>query len=762
MSLENLPAGRKILLVFAALFGIAAAFLAATAGAGRMAAGSGLTVGEALAPLADTASGIKLQGALARMEMQAIAAGDADGSLDDFEQRLEEARGHARTLLDGTGTGDARVPPSDSPAVREAAGEVLAQADLLLAAGRARHDLLAARTGVGSGADEEFDGLYDRLIEGTEGAVALAGADGEAQRRLGEARRLIAHGHLLVEEVLGGDAGEDMGEALEAFARARTLLGEVPALVPAAAAALAPLAEAVTRFSALAETRRADGLAQAREDAATLAAFDAAHARFKAAADRADREIHEAMQEGLAELRANERLATLLPAAALLALGASSLLAWRWLTRIIGGRLQDLAETLRRVNAGDLDAPPPAWRSTDEVGELRDGLEAFRKAQADRARMEAETRAREQEATLRAEQSARLNARLSDLAEAAAKGDLSRRLGAGHGAAELDRLAADVDRLMAAVSQAVSAVGGALAALAQGDLSRGMPGRFDGAFATLAADAQRAGANLSEMLGEVRARAGRAGAETSTLAQDSRELASRAESQAAALEQTSAAAEEMSARVKSTAERSGAAAGDARLAESRAEEGRAVVVRSSEAIRAIRDSSGRMAEIVGVIDSIAFQTNLLALNAAVEAARAGEAGKGFAVVAAEVRTLAQRSAEAARDIGRLIEDSGAKVEQGVTLSEDVDGALNGILEVITRLSGAIAEISDENRQLSAAVSETTAVLRALDDDTQRNSAAAERTAAAAAALDGLMSEVDELTARFHLAPSAAPSAARAA
>jgi len=759
MSLENLPAGRKLLLVFAALFVVAAAFLAATAGAGRMAAGSGLKVGEALAPLGDAAMEIQLEGALARIRMEEVAAGEPGVGIEDFVAAMDAARFYARALVEGGENAEGRFLPSDSPAVHAAAAEVLAEVDALLAAGRARHALLAARTGVGSGADEEFDGLYDGLMAATEAAVALAAESGGAQRRLGEARRLLAHGHLLVEEVLGGDEGEDMGEALDAFARAVVLLGEARSVAPSTAEALDPLPAAVARFAELAETRRAAGLAQAQEQAAARAAFEAAFERFMAAADRAETEIHAAMTEGLAELRANERLATLLPLAALAALGLPMLLAWRWLAGALGGRLQDLAETLRRVNAGELDAPAPAWRSSDEVGQLRDGLEAFRKAQADRARMEAESRAREQEAARRAERSARLNARLSDLAEAAARGDLSPRLGAGHGAEELDRLAADIDRLMAAVSDAVAAVGGALAALAQGDLSRGMPGRFEGAFATLAADAGRAGANLSQMLGEVRARAARAGTETTTLAQDSRELAARAESQAAALEQTSAAAEEMSARVKSTAERSGAAAADARLAESRAQEGRGVVVRSSEAIRAIRDSSGRMAEIVGVIDAIAFQTNLLALNAAVEAARAGEAGKGFAVVAAEVRTLAQRSAEAARDIGRLIQDSGAKVEQGVTLSEDVDGALNGILDVITRLSGAIAEISDENGQLSAAVAETTAVLRALDDDTQRNSAAAERTAAAAASLDGLMAEVDELTARFQLSPPPPPARA---
>ncbi|MDF2232502.1 methyl-accepting chemotaxis protein [Albimonas sp. CAU 1670] len=751
MSLQNLPAGRKILLAFAGLFAVSAAFLAATSLAGRMAAESGLHVGEGLAPQGDAAMEIKLEGALARIRMEEVAAGAGDAAFDAFLEGMETARFYARALLEGGSNGEGDFLPSESPAMRAAATEVATEIDGLLAAGRTRHALLAARTGVGSDADEEFDGLYDQLLEATAAAIPLAGESGGAQRRLGEARRLIAHGHLLVEEVLGGDAGEDMGEALAAFAQARALLEEARAVAPAAAPALAALPEAIARFSALAETRLADGLAQAREEAATRAAFDAAFARFMVAADRAEELIHDSMHAGLADLRANESLATLLPLLAGVALALAALVAWRWLSRVIGGRLHDLAATLRRLNAGELDVAAPDWRAGDEVGELRDGLEAFRRAQADRARMERETLAREQEATRRAEASAKLNARLSELAEAAAQGDLSRRLGRGHGAAELDRLAGDVDRLMGAVSEAVSAVGGALAALAEGDLSTGMPGRFDGAFAALSRDAERAGVNLSEMLGEVRARAGRAGAETRTLAQDSRELASRAESQAAALEQTSAAAEEMSARVKSTAQRSGAAADDARLAETRAEEGRGVVVRSTEAIWAIRDSSARMAEIVGVIDSIAFQTNLLALNAAVEAARAGEAGKGFAVVAAEVRTLAQRSAEAARDIGRLIEDAGAKVEQGVTLSEHVDGALNGILEVITRLSGAIGEISDENRQLSAAVAETTAVLRALDDDTQRNAAAAERTAAAASALDGLMEEVDELTGRFRLA-----------
>ena len=306
--------------------------------------------------------------------------------------------------------------------------------------------------------------------------------------------------------------------------------------------------------------------------------------------------------------------------------------------------------------------------------------------------------------------------------------------------------------IVISLTRAVAQAGRLAERVAEGDLSASARANSNDEIGDLVNMLNNMVSRLRDVVGDVSAAARNVASGSEEMSSTAEQLSQGATEQASSSEEASASMEEMTSTIKQTADNASQTETIARQSANHARESGDAV---GEAVTAMKT----IAEKIMVVQEIARQTDLLALNAAVEAARAGEAGKGFAVVAAEVRTLAQRSAEAARDIGRLIEDSGAKVEQGVTLSEDVDGALNGILEVITRLSGAIAEISDENRQLSAAVAETTAVLRALDDDTQRNSAAAERTAAAASALDGLMSEVDELTARFNLAPPTASARA---
>jgi methyl-accepting chemotaxis protein len=189
--------------------------------------------------------------------------------------------------------------------------------------------------------------------------------------------------------------------------------------------------------------------------------------------------------------------------------------------------------------------------------------------------------------------------------------------------------------------------------------------------------------------------------------------------------------EEMSATVKKNAENAVSASSLSADARERADKGGQIVEQAVTAMSEIEAGSGKIADIVSVIDGFAFQTNLLALNAAVEAARAGEAGKGFAVVASEVRTLAQRSAEAARDIKALIEESSGQVKDGVRLVKETGDSLASIVEAIRQVSETITEISEASREQSSGVDEITSALTSMDEITQQNSALADARVVAA-------------------------------
>ncbi|MEM8657467.1 MAG: methyl-accepting chemotaxis protein, partial [Pseudomonadota bacterium] len=219
-----------------------------------------------------------------------------------------------------------------------------------------------------------------------------------------------------------------------------------------------------------------------------------------------------------------------------------------------------------------------------------------------------------------------------------------------------------------------------------------------------------------------------------SIEQDANSLSDRSAQQAASLQETSSAMEELSVTTRANADRVGASAQQATDARQIAEEGRGIVDRAIEAMHEIEAGSSQISEIISVIDGIAFQTNLLALNAAVEAARAGEAGKGFAVVASEVRTLAQRSAEAARDITRLIETSAGKVHGGAALVNESGEVLGRIMEAVAGVSDALGEISHATQEQSTAITEVTQSISSLDDVTQHTAKVASRGAAEAMTL----------------------------
>ncbi len=239
--------------------------------------------------------------------------------------------------------------------------------------------------------------------------------------------------------------------------------------------------------------------------------------------------------------------------------------------------------------------------------------------------------------------------------------------------------------------------------------------------------------------------------EISTGADD---LSKRTEEQASSLEETAATTEELAASVKASANGARQAASIADEAMRAAQSGGTIAQQAVDAMARIESASQKISEIIRVIDDIAFQTNLLALNAAVEAARAGDAGKGFAVVASEVRTLAQRSGEAAKDISELISSSNTEVVEGVRLVRKAGDSLTDILEATKRVASTISDISAASGEQANGIDEMSQTVAHLDEMTQANAALSEESAASANALAGRIAELNQLVAGFRTDASA--------
>ncbi|HRD67966.1 MAG TPA: methyl-accepting chemotaxis protein [Candidatus Competibacter sp.] len=259
---------------------------------------------------------------------------------------------------------------------------------------------------------------------------------------------------------------------------------------------------------------------------------------------------------------------------------------------------------------------------------------------------------------------------------------------------------------------------------------------------------------LISVLRKIKQAADVVGLGTSELSQGTDNLAQRTEEQASALEETAASMEELISTVKQSADNAGRANQLAGQARTQAEAGGQVVEQAVAAMNAIHQSSRKIADIIGVIDEIAFQTNLLALNAAVEAARAGEQGRGFAVVAAEVRKLAQRSADAAKEIKSLITDSVGKVEDGGKLVERSGQTLKEIVGAVKKVSGIVAEMAAAGQEQTKGIEQVNIAVLQMDQVTHQNAALVEQAAAACQALRDQAAELRTLLEFFKLEAAA--------
>ncbi len=337
---------------------------------------------------------------------------------------------------------------------------------------------------------------------------------------------------------------------------------------------------------------------------------------------------------------------------------------------------------------------------------------------------------------------------IEKLIQDASRGDLSQRLDDSAYEGFMQNIASGVNQMLDTVVEPMREAKRVLVALADGDLTQNMQGNFSGEFAELNDALSSSMSKLQDMVSEIRSAGANITTGASEIAHGNATLSQRTESQAISLQETAASMEQMTSTVKQNAENAQEASRLAEQAKVLADDGSAISEKVVNSMGDISKSSKKIAEIIGVIDEIAFQTNLLALNAAVEAARAGEQGRGFAVVAAEVRNLAQRSASAAKEIKHLISDSVEKVEEGGRYVDESGRALHEIMEGVLKVSSIIHEIAQASREQASGIEQVNTAVTAMDEGTQQNAALVEQVAAASESMDEQAQQLQHLVNVF--------------
>jgi len=401
---------------------------------------------------------------------------------------------------------------------------------------------------------------------------------------------------------------------------------------------------------------------------------------------------------------------------ALLVAGAMTL----WLVRALSQPIVAMTRAMDQLAAGDLKVVIPAQGRGDEIGRMAASVGTFRDNAAEKIRLEAET------------QSQRSINEAEHRANEAEKARI----------AEEDRVA-------------LTALGQGLAAMSNGDLTHRFTAEVAPRAEQLKSDFNAAIAQLQQAVSVVVGNVASIRSGAGEISQAADDLSRRTEQQAASLEETAAALDEITATVKKTASGARQASDVVQAAKGDAETSGIIVRDAVSAMQAIEGSSEQISQIIGVIDEIAFQTNLLALNAGVEAARAGEAGRGFAVVASEVRALAQRSADAAKEIKTLISTSTNQVGSGVRLVGQTGEALQRIVDRVAEIDALVTEISASAQEQALGLAEGNTAVNQMDQVTQQNAAMVEQSTAASQSLAQDAEALQASVAQFQVGAPAA-------
>ncbi|ATS39908.1 MULTISPECIES: methyl-accepting chemotaxis protein [Xanthomonas] len=343
-----------------------------------------------------------------------------------------------------------------------------------------------------------------------------------------------------------------------------------------------------------------------------------------------------------------------------------------------------------------------------------------------------------------------MNHQIKHLAQAAANGDFSARGDVERFQFDFRIMVESLNQLMSTADGNLQSLSALLQSIAAGDLTARMSGDFRGVFAQMRDDANATASQLAQIVGNIQQSAVSINAAATEIAAGNQDLSQRTEQQAANLEETAASMEELTSTVKQNAESARQANQLAIGAARVASEGGDVVGRVVDTMSGIEASSKKIADIISVIDGIAFQTNILALNAAVEAARAGEQGRGFAVVASEVRTLAQRSSGAAKEIKDLIDDSVQRVAEGSALVHSAGKTMGEVVASVQRVTDIMGEISAASQEQSAGIEQVNQTITHMDETTQQNAALVEEATAAARSMEEQAVQLTDAVAIFKI------------
>jgi methyl-accepting chemotaxis protein len=668
----------------------------------------------------------------------AAATGDRGG--------VDDAREHARAALAGLETlarDDASVATAARQlgvAVESLVGTGETMVDAYLARGREAGNAVMKRTG---GFDDQADAIATQVAALARDLDARAGAAEAAALAAGERTMRFAIGALL----LFGLVITAMLSAMHVqLRRALTLLrGSIDACRGTAADANAPVTAMPREFAEIASACNTL-FAELRAERDAQAAAARSTARVKAALDRVSTSVLIA-DVGGAVIYANDAARDFFRAQrASLATDAD---------RLVG---ESLATLMRLPDAG------PAHRSTFEEAhglDMRLGaadirVDATPVDDADGRRLGIAVQ------WVDRTDEARTEREVQHVVACARAGDLTQRVPrdgkSGFFGALADGLNALIDGIAQLVERDVAPV---VARARTGDLTSRVPrdGK-QGFFLALADGLNDVLDNTAKLVSTAGATATEVAGSAGEIATGNTHLSSRTESLASALAELTHSMSELATTVRHNADSAREASRLAVEARSHAERGGKVASSANAAMSGINDSSRRIQDIIVVIDEIAFQTNLLALNAAVEAARAGEQGRGFAVVAGEVRNLASRSADAAKEIKSLIQDSVTRVDEGSRLVDECGRALGDIVGSVQRVAGIVSEIAAASGSQAAGVEEASRAVAGMDENTQQNAALVEETAAAAESLQERAAELQGVLASYRIAVAAEPTATR--